>query len=418
LTTTDSSDTRVLDSFVTPQEAISEAAEDIVPSCEPSQDDQELSQQSLLEDPQASESQRRKRRRGRTSFATSKKRRISVAPHVYNEDDFITFTPKPRFVTPEGMLPAIVVRVPGEPTPEPVEVEEEVFVPHAPDAEALDAEAGAQMEEEIQVATATMRGRGRPRKSLDSINSQASQITVIHRKRGRSSIRSQGEDAEEDSTAKRAKVNPKTPSSRERSVSSAHYVEVTPGDVSGRRGTGSARTDTPEAEAIISLSQRALADAEGEVEETVVLSTYEDAAEANDALTESETARVPDLEEREASPLQHAALVSQINETQLDPVSDAADDEDFHGAGVASPAPSVAASQASSQMSQGSQSSQMSTFSVSAFRGVMARFVDQIRGFVNGGNQQATEETTRQMAEEATRTVERLARVARRNREL
>ena len=107
-------------------------------------------------------------------------------------------------------------------------------------------------------------------------------------------------------------------------------------------------------------------------------------------------------------------ITSQIDETQIDSQAGAIDDHEsdgFHSVrgeslafgGLSSPASSL-----------GSQSSQMSAFSVSAFKGVMSRFVDQIKEYVSGGSHQATEEAARQMAEEANRTVERLARQVKR----
>lgn len=406
LTMTESSDTRVQNSFAARDEEMPRPVQDLSPSDESSQDDLDPSQHSVMDDSQIADSQRKKRKRGRTSFAPTKRRKTAAA-HIYNEADYIRFKPKPRFMTPDDMLPLIVVKVLGESTPE-----------------LLDTETGADMDEEIQVPAMTKGSRRRPQKSHESSASQASQDATAPLKRGRSSTRLQDLDEVEEQKAKRTKTNPKTLPSRERSVSSAHYVEVTPGDASGRHGGGSTRTDTPEAEEIISMSQQAFAGAEKE-DDTVIISNYEDFARSAARQIEMEGAQAFDLMPLTSSPPpnisptdteEQTIITNQIEKSQEDTRPDAEDEDeadDFHGIRVDSPALSIAPSQAGSQSSQ---SSQLSSFSVSAFRGVMSRFVNQIKEFVNGGSQQATEEVARQMADEANRTVERLARAVIRKR--
>ena len=392
LTMTDSTGARVKDSLVGPreeQEPLVEEHSDI----QDTQESQDFNQDSVPNDSQTTDSQRKRRRRGRTSFASVKKRKTAES-HVYNTTAFIRFKPKPRFTTPEDMLPVIVVK----------EVDEENDEPESG--------AGAEMEEEIQVPATTKRGRGRPRKSLEKPTSEKS--AQVSRKRGRPSTR--GEDVEDDAderNGKRNKVDPKTPSSRERSVSSVHFVEITPGDASGRRSVGSTRTDTPEVEEFVSASQQIQASDDDEVvDETVILSTYEDIPSSPNRQIEAETTNHPQFVQSEPEK-ESAIITSQIDETQIDDGFLQDDGDDFHSVRGDSPAPSMSSSQASSQ---GSQASQLSSFSVSAFKGVMSRFVDQIKEYVSGGSHQATEEAARQMAEEANRTVERLARQVKRNR--
>jgi hypothetical protein len=373
-------------------------------------------QRSQLDDSRVTDSQRKKRKRSRTSFASSKRRKANDE-FVYNTTDYIRFKPKARFVTPDDVLPDIIVKVQGESTPE-----------------LLDAQASAEEEDEIQVPTTTKRCRGRARKSqrcLSRGQSQSSQVNVLPKKRGHSSLRSQDMEvvagtkgiAEMDKDRKRSKVGPKTPSFRERSASS-HYVEVTPGDASGRRDSRSARTDTPEAEAIILQSRQTGADQTPTSwrEPTVVASTYKDVTTSAARRIGSEAGQALDLvpptspivasieidEEKRKVP------TSQINETQEDAQASADSvDTPLSFVRADSLAPSVAPSFTGSQASQ---SSQMSAFSISAFKGVMSKFVEQIKEFVKGGSQQGTQETAQQMADEANRTVEKLAKVARKNR--
>lgn len=397
ITLTESSDSRVKDSFVAPADL--DLLRPFSATHEDEQDDQDfsqLSQYSVQDGSQANDSQRKKRRRTRTSFAGAKKRKTGES-HVYNTTEFIKFTPKARFVTPEDMLPEIIV-----------------IDPEAP-AQELDSVAGAEEDEQvIQVpATTLKRGRGRPRKTQDSV--QHSPVAIISRKRGRSSS-SIGDLDETDQITKRSRAEPKTPTHRETSVSSVHFVEVTPGDASGRRSAASVRTNTPEMEHFVSMSQqtetRVDANEDKIVDDTVIFSTYEQPPSSpthqfdfQAAATSPELTAYVDAAEEEFGG--HSMITSQIEDTQLGANIDG--DEEFRSPGQASPTASQAGS-------QDSQSSQVSSFSVSAFKGVMSAFVNQIKGFVNGGSHQATEDAVRRMAEEANKTVERLAKQVKRNK--
>jgi hypothetical protein len=287
----------------------------------------------------------------------------------------------------------------------------EIFVID-PDAPAQEPEgvAAAEEEQDIQVpATTVKRGRGRPRKSQKG--SQASQNLIASRKRGRSPSPAPDLD-ETDRFSKRSKADPKTPAHRERSVSSVHFVEVTPGDASGRRSATSVRTDTPEAEHFVSKSQQTEVDEDMVVDNTVIFSTYEEPLSSPTHRFDFPTAAVSAQTTTHADAAKeefggHSMITSQIDDTQLG--ANIEEDEEFRSLGEISPAVSQAGS-------QDSQSSQASTFSVSAFRGVMSAFVNQIKEYVNGGSHQATEDAARQMADEANRTVEHLAKQVKRNR--
>jgi hypothetical protein len=412
LTTADSSSTRVQDFFVTPCEEESQYdEEDVVSSCELPQDSQDLSQQSFPDNSHASGSQRKKRKR-RQSIVASQKRRRKAQPYVYPTNEFIKWKPKPRWVTPPDMLDVIHVKIRGQELEDEDLPNAEPELPHAdevlPDGEVeepngerklldarvelRDAQAGAgdmgempaTTHHELDATTTTTCSRDSPAEVLNT------------RKRGRSTSSSQDDHTDGNSDAKRSRRGLSTPPHRERS-SSVHFVEVTPGNGANRRDIGSSRTDTPEAEAMISMSQQALAETESDFGSTVAISTYND-----DAIEEDNDIEV-------------AQITSQIEETQIALDDDVDDAEDSRSVRETSPALSLAPSQASSQRSV---SSSLSSFTVSAFKDVMARFVEQIKMFVNGGNPDATEIAARQMAEEANKTVERLARVARRNEPL
>jgi hypothetical protein len=270
------------------------------------------------------------------------------------------------------MLPFIIVKVPGEPT-----------------SVLSDAKAGVfqDSDEDIQVPATAKRVRRNTRKSHDSLKSsqsQVSQVHIIRRKRGRSSFESQDVDVvmetengiEGDANAKRTKIGPKTPSSR---ASSVHYVGITPGDVTGRRSSRMTRTDTLEAKVVASHSQQ----------------TH---IEGNDTACEIPTSQIKETQEQ-------GAWV-RAEEEEEDSVLGAPIRSD-------SPAPSTASSSANSQAST---SSQISSFSVSAIKGVMSRYIEQIKQFVTGGNGQALVEEAERMADEANRTVEKLVKAARKNR--
>ncbi|KIV99346.1 uncharacterized protein PV09_09004 [Verruconis gallopava] len=391
---TESNETRVEDSFIGPDTEESRDANHKNVSVEQSFDDsQDISQR---EASSPMDSQPRKRKRGRTALSSTKRRRTSDS-FAYNTTDIIRFKPKGKLQAIDEMLPTIRVRIPCENESEPSYPDE-----------------GTTSEEQLIHSSNTTRpGRTRRSKPQEALE-QESKVRTGSRKRGRSSARSQGFDNDYDANTKRTKTSPRTPTSRSRSAS-VHYVEVTPGDAEGRENSISTRTDTPKAETIISRSQNK---ALGESKDGVISRNH--AGLAGPAANRSSThvEHIPPVET-------DATVSEQVNEgtkTQVDePLEGEVSaripgDEHFPSASPTranSPVPSVATSLASSQASQ---SSQMSSFSVSAFKDVMSRFVEQIKDFVNGGRRLATEEAAQRMAEEATRTVEKLARRAERNR--